>query len=89
MFKREVVAVIPDPRAARSLRFARTVDGYHPSSAKQRSTPSVAWGPQALLLKRSEGNVERSRAARQAECSSESRKAPLVLAAPRGARERV
>ena len=24
-----------------------------------------AWGPQALLLKRSEGNVERSRAARQ------------------------
>ena len=30
------VAVIPDPRAARSSRFsptARTVDGYHPSSA--------------------------------------------------------
>ena len=29
-----VVTVIPDPRAARSLRFsrsARTVDGYHPS----------------------------------------------------------
>ena len=33
-----LVAVIPDPRAARSLlltllskRFARTVDGYHPS----------------------------------------------------------
>ena len=24
--------MIPDPRAARSLRFARTVDGYHPSS---------------------------------------------------------
>ena len=31
----KIVAVIPDPRAARSLRFslrfARTVDGYHPS----------------------------------------------------------
>ena len=30
-----LVAVIPDPRAARSLRFSpsgRTVDGYHPSS---------------------------------------------------------
>ena len=38
-----VVAVIPDPRAARSLRFspfyrfARTVDGYHPS--KNTSNP--------------------------------------------------
>ena len=32
-----IVAVIPDPRAARSLRFyrfARTVDGYHPSSPR-------------------------------------------------------
>ena len=34
--KSVIVAVIPDPRAARSLRFsrfnfARTVDGYHPS----------------------------------------------------------
>ena len=32
-----IVAVIPDPRAARSLRFSpsengRTVDGYHPST---------------------------------------------------------
>ena len=34
-----VVAVIPDPRAARSLRFsfARTVNGYHPS------TPSMTF----------------------------------------------
>ena len=33
----EVVAVIPDPRAARSLRFSpseRTVDGYHPSKVE-------------------------------------------------------
>ena len=29
---KKFVAVIPDPRAARSLRFSpRTVDGYHPS----------------------------------------------------------
>ena len=34
---KQLVAVIPDPRAARSLRFspsARTVDGYHPSITK-------------------------------------------------------
>ena len=36
-FDPRVVAVIPDPRAARSLRFARsrTVDGYHPSILEQ------------------------------------------------------
>ena len=38
---RQTVAVIPDPRATRSLRFspmARTVDGYHPSIVKQLLT---------------------------------------------------
>ena len=32
-----LVAVIPDPRAARSIRFARTVDGYHPSTIGPRA----------------------------------------------------